>query len=324
MLLIMKKDFYNINDAGKVFLWCILGPQILGFFAQMILVTISAFLGTTAEQLLQNTAVYVSYAMLAQLAFAIVFLYVSKDTNIKNALKLNFNIGIVSIICCVGIAVIGVFGLSPIANVGTEILRLIGYAVDENFIFNIDSVGFLIISLILLAVVPAIIEEFVFRGVILQGLRKYGKWIAILGSSALFALVHLSAEQFIFPFLFGIIMSFIVLKTGSIFASMIIHFVANAGTVLLNYFNVEIQFNFEFIWYILIAIGIGLVSYVLVWLISKMMRNVEKSKEVEEVLNILDNTEFQNVAKPNTFSLKIGIILGIVIWVINFAYYMII
>lgn len=320
----MKKEFYDASDAGKTFLWCILAPQVLGFIAQIILVSIASFLGSTAEELLLNTAVYVSYAMLAQLAFGLVFLYVSKQTNIKKALKLNFNLGVTNIFFCVLIAGIGVFGLSPLANVGTEVLRLIGYAVDESFIFNIDSIGFLIISIILLAGVPAIIEEFVFRGVILQGLRKYGKWVAILGSSALFALVHLSAEQFIFPFLFGIIMAFVVIKTGSIFASMIIHFLANTATILLNYFNVIIEFDTDFIIFVFIAVGIALASFAVVWLMTKKMKNVEKSKDIKEVLAVIENPEFVNINKPSTSNLKLGIIIGVVIWAINFAYYMII
>ncbi|MDD4815575.1 MAG: CPBP family intramembrane metalloprotease [Clostridia bacterium] len=319
----MKKAFYNVDDAGKTFLWCILAPQILGFLAQIILISISTFYGTTVQEVLQNTAVYVSYAMLAQLAFGLVFLYVSKKTNIKSALKLNFNLGLINIVFCVLIGVIGVIGLSPISSIGTEILKFIGYAVDESFVFDINSVSFLIVSIILLAGVPAIIEEFVFRGVIFQGLRKYGNWVAILGSSALFALVHLSAEQFIFPFLFGIIMAYIVLKTGSIFASMIIHFVANTLTVLLNYFKVEIMFDIDFVWFVLIALGIGLATFCIVWLMSKKMKNVEKTKEVEEVLAVIDNAEFANKNKGNTSNLKFGIIFGIVIWVINFAYYMI-
>lgn len=319
----MKKNFYNEEDAGKTFLWCVLAPQILGFIAQIILVAVANLYNTTAQELLLNTAIYVSYAMLAQLAFGLVFLYFSRSTKIKTALKLNFKIGAINIIFCVVIGLIGVMGLSPISTIGTEFLKFIGYAVNDSFIFNIDSIGFLIVSIILLAGVPAIVEEFVFRGVILQGLRKYGNWTAILGSSALFALIHLSAEQFIFPFLFGIIMGFVVLKIGSIFASMIIHFVANATSVLLNYFNVEIVFDIDFIWFVFIAIGIALASYLIVWLFSKKMKNVEKNKDVEEVLEVIENTNFQNINKTNNSSLKFGIIIGVVIWVINFAYYMV-
>jgi membrane protease YdiL (CAAX protease family) len=82
------------------------------------------------------------------------------------------------------------------------------------------------------AIVPAIVEEFALRGVVMQPLRKYGDWFAILMSSLVFALMHGNMVQVPFAFIAGIAMGFAVIKTGTLWTSIIIHFLTNASSLL--------------------------------------------------------------------------------------------
>jgi membrane protease YdiL (CAAX protease family) len=89
--------------------------------------------------------------------------------------------------------------------------------------------------LILLAVVAApIFEEFIFRGLVFRGLRRStGPDLAIIGSAALFALVH--PPLAIVPvFGLGIAAAFSFQQTGFLLAPVVAHCVYNASVIFLN------------------------------------------------------------------------------------------
>lgn len=317
----MKKTYYDIDEVGKVFLWCILAPQFLGFIAQLLLILFASWAGVTAESLLEITPIYISYIMLAQIGFLIVFLCFSQKTNIKKAVKFNYeNFGIANIIICVAIGIIGIFGLTPITGLFDELLKVIGYTVTEGFLFDLSSPLLLIIAIILIAGVPAVVEELVFRGIIFQGLRKYGNLVAILATSALFVLIHMSTEQIIYPFLFSIILCYVMLKTNSILSSIIIHFIANATSILCVYFSINIMIDLPIWASILIAFGIAVLTFLIVWLVAKLMKNTEKEKSPEEILQNLEFSEQLPAYNSSTKYLKYGIFVAVVFYVLNFAY----
>ncbi len=91
--------------------------------------------------------------------------------------------------------------------------------------------------LLLVAVLPAICEEFSFRGFVLSGLLTRTKpFAAMVATAAFFAAFHLSLYRFIPTFLIGLAASYLVWSSRSIFAGMLLHFLNN-GTVtfLSNY-----------------------------------------------------------------------------------------
>ena len=77
--------------------------------------------------------------------------------------------------------------------------------------------------------VAPILEEIVFRGVIMNNLRKYGIRVAIIVNSLLFGLSHYNIEMIVPAFLTGIIFSYVAYKY-SIKYSILIHFFINAIT----------------------------------------------------------------------------------------------
>lgn len=82
------------------------------------------------------------------------------------------------------------------------------------------------------ALIPALIEEFAFRGVVLGALRKYGDGFAIGVSAALFGLMHGNFTQVPFALIAGTALGFICVVTGSIWPSVILHFLNNFISVL--------------------------------------------------------------------------------------------
>lgn len=87
------------------------------------------------------------------------------------------------------------------------------------------------------ALTPAICEELVFRGVLLQSLgREMRGWRAVALSAAVFGAFHLSFEtalRFLPTAFIGLLMGWVVWHSRSIFASMLMHFINNAFVVML-------------------------------------------------------------------------------------------
>ena len=98
----------------------------------------------------------------------------------------------------------------------------------------IQSAGSLFPALISLALLPAFVEELLFRGLIFASIS--GKWKAILVSSACFALLHMNFNQMIYAFAMGIFLGWTVWKTGNVICSMILHMTFNGITVLNVFF----------------------------------------------------------------------------------------
>ena len=84
------------------------------------------------------------------------------------------------------------------------------------------------------AIVPALVEEFALRGVMLQSLRKYGDAFAVFASAILFGIMHGNMTQAPFAFLLGAVLAMLVIMTGSLWTSMAIHLINNTYSVLMN------------------------------------------------------------------------------------------
>lgn len=91
------------------------------------------------------------------------------------------------------------------------------------------------LATLMMAVMPAFVEEFVFRGVLYGTYRRGRKWLAILVSAFLFGCMHMNFNQFLYAFALGIYMAFLVEATGSILSSMLAHFVINFTSVAMSY-----------------------------------------------------------------------------------------
>lgn len=85
-----------------------------------------------------------------------------------------------------------------------------------------------IFAFILMVIAAPILEELIFRGIILDGLlRVYSPIKSILVSSFLFGLVHLNPWQFVTGLIVGIFSGWVYYKTRSLLPSIIIHAAAN-------------------------------------------------------------------------------------------------
>ena len=91
-------------------------------------------------------------------------------------------------------------------------------------------------DLLQIAIVPAMAEEFLFRGVILTGLlKKFSPLVAVLLNALLFATYHLDPWHLPFLFALGLFFATIYVKTNNLWLAMVSHFINNAIGVIYYY-----------------------------------------------------------------------------------------
>ena len=110
--------------------------------------------------------------------------------------------------------------ISPFAgeDKGTEII-LAMVSPDKGYM--------VVLAFMMLVIVPAFCEEFLFRGLVLGNLLPYGKTVAIIGSALLFAAMHQSFGQFLYSAAAGIFMGLLYVHSRSIWPSTIVHLLNN-------------------------------------------------------------------------------------------------
>ena len=89
-----------------------------------------------------------------------------------------------------------------------------------------------------------VLEELLYRGVLLQSMRKYNERFAIFLSAAIFGLMHENYQQFILGFLLGIPLAVVTIKYNSLIPSIITHIIVNTtasvSNVVMQYFTPDL------------------------------------------------------------------------------------
>ena len=89
--------------------------------------------------------------------------------------------------------------------------------------------------LFVMAVMPAFNEEFLCRGILYGAYRQRAKTTGIWLSALAFGLFHLNFNQMLYAVYLGIVLALMVEATGSIYTSMLMHFLLNGFNVTMNF-----------------------------------------------------------------------------------------
>lgn len=175
---------------------------------------------------------YISYTV-TPVAFAlVVYAYLSYR-------KLSIRVAVRSQSChwkyfLVAIALqAGLFALSELNGYFLDWLTRFGYQPTPMVLPSTNGFG-IIGVLFAVAVLPAVFEELVFRGLLLDGLKKnFSTAGAVLICGALFALYHQRPEQTLYQFCCGTAYALLAIRAGSILPTALAHFLNNAIIVIL-------------------------------------------------------------------------------------------
>ncbi len=107
------------------------------------------------------------------------------------------------------------------------------------FLTSFDSVGELIIALIVIAVLPAIGEELMFRGVMQSILVRWtlNIHVSIWLTAAFFSFIHFQLDGFVPRMLLGAVFGYLYAWSGNLWYAIWAHFINNGVTVLGVYLN---------------------------------------------------------------------------------------
>jgi membrane protease YdiL (CAAX protease family) len=106
-----------------------------------------------------------------------------------------------------------------------------------NMFMSVETVGGLMVNILVIAVLPAIGEELLFRGV---GQRLLNDWlknihVAIFLSALAFGVLHLQFYGLLPRTLLGIILGYMYYWSGSLWVPIFAHFINNAGAVIITW-----------------------------------------------------------------------------------------
>jgi len=185
------------------------------------------------------------------------------------------------------------FGLSiclicVLINVGSNALfRSVFHAEFQPSIVDLSSenLGTLMVTSVLL---PALVEELLFRGLVQSEYEKYGTTIGVVLTSLIFAVFHTSPAQIPALFVAGACYGVMTLIFRSVWPAVIAHAVNNCVAVLINRNQSYIKYLFQDSLFLVIA----LISCLLILIItlklleSAISKKLGKSRKVKSTKSL--------------------------------------
>jgi uncharacterized protein len=195
------------------------------FLATVIISVLGSFINVNVLRITEN---YAYIMILSQIIIVLpsVFYLIIKKINIVSGIRLNkINLGNVILIILFTYLITPLMGLINLLStrvVSNSTVQILSQITSEN--------SFLL-SLILVALVPCILEETVYRGIFYNEYRKVNVLKGIFLSGFLFGIMHGNFNQFSYAFAMGIIFALLIEATNSILSTMIVHFFINGTSV---------------------------------------------------------------------------------------------
>lgn len=209
--------------------WLYFGVLILLVAASGIVPLLGIDASTTSVQLIETMVLEIVVIGLPALLFVILGAEDKRDV-----LKIK-QLSFIDVVLVGGMAVSG-YGVITFVNLlWYLLLSQIGQPMAQD-IPTIATGGDFLLGIVAMAVVPAFCEEMMFRGVIFHAYESRFRWIpAVVMVGAMFAVYHLLLLTIPSILILGIMITYTVYRTRSIWAGVLYHFVHNTLSVCLTY-----------------------------------------------------------------------------------------
>lgn len=169
-------------------------------------------------------------------------------------------------------------------------------AAQEAALININSFSRYILSMIIIALLPAIFEEVCFRGGIQNILMRWfkGPWIAIILTAIVFSAVHVSYYGFLVRFALGVALGLVFYYSASLWLNILFHFLFNGIQVTAMYIatmqgtkpSKDIEENFP-MWAGIIALAFLIYAFI-------YFRKISLEQQEKYVMPAEDPNDFHN------------------------------
>lgn len=327
----LTKEF-TIADGGFACLVFI----CLQYIIYQVLIFIAQYINNSTVA----TILLYIFSFILELAFAAasyVIAYMRKtDFGTATTIKSKFNWGMVGITAA--IAFVCLFAFSDLTSAFVCMLQKFGYTSVVSDI-QINHIGDYLINVFLVCIMPAICEEILFRGVVLNSLRKAGKWVSIIVSAFAFMIMHGNPDQTIHQLILGVILGLICFETRNIWATILIHFFNNffalTASAIMQLFESSSQAIIaEISWgSIAMSLGIGIVTstigiFFIVYLLKHLKKQSEKANTTTEETTTTETdatitSSLEIVDETNKKTSKKQVIITIITYLAFSAYFIV-
>jgi membrane protease YdiL (CAAX protease family) len=135
-------------------------------------------------------------------------------------------------ICCAGL----LLGLRQLEGVVVQLIPITGFW--RSVFGQLTGGSSFARGLLVAAVIAPVVEEIIFRGIILRGfVANYGRTRALLFSSLLFGIVHLNPWQFLPAVALGLFLGALYIRTGTVVSTCVAHAFYNGAIIVLSRFS---------------------------------------------------------------------------------------
>lgn len=230
----------------------------------------------------------------------------------------------------ISISIFFTYGTALATNLLSMLIQsLTGIELNQTDFSADDNLLSKCVNILCITILAPIFEEILIRGGLLGNTKRYGTWSAIIATGIFFGLLHMNYPQIPFACMMGICSAFMVVKTKSIFPSIITHLIVNTIGGIQSLFtgNIDLEkiqaYDMEYIsenivpflvimcagFIIMGLLAIGLVLFILEIILHRDSFKIEKKyPEVSEFKKLL--TYF---TAPGTIILTIFLIVMTVV-----------
>ncbi len=129
------------------------------------------------------------------------------------------------------LAIMMCYALMIVSNlIGIAITTLIGVIKGsevQNNLLQVVTEGNMFVNFIAMVIIAPIVEEWVFRKVLVDRTLRYGQGVAIVTSGVMFGLFHGNLNQFAYAVMLGGFFAFLYIKTGNLKITIGMHAIIN-------------------------------------------------------------------------------------------------
>ncbi|MBU5334676.1 CPBP family intramembrane metalloprotease [Anaerocolumna aminovalerica] len=199
------------------------------FFATVLLSLVGNFINQWIFNYTDNYFIILLVSQIILVLPSAIYLALSKNS-IGKAIRFNKIKG-----SNIVLIIIFSYLISPLMTLINAISMLFVKNDTAGLMENIVTNNGFIISLFIIAFIPCVLEETVYRGIFYNEYRKVSPIKGILLSAFLFGIMHMNFNQFSYAFIMGIIFALLIEATDSILSTMIVHFFINGNSVLIMF-----------------------------------------------------------------------------------------
>lgn len=201
----------------------------------LILILLNFCCSIVISAYVKNTTASILIAQAAILVPVIVYLLFNKQNPLELLRFRKFHLGSAFLVILLTAC------MYPIIMVINTLSMMFATNFTADTMMDITGYG-LPVSLLIMAALPAFVEECTFRGILLGTYDKGKRPVrAIIFSSLAFAMMHMNLNQMCYAFFMGLMMGIVVEITGSIWSSMLMHFCVNGFSTTMSWMFTKLQ-----------------------------------------------------------------------------------